>query len=331
MQNIWLRGDNDGIVNRERPDVLYEVYALFGYGGLALARRYGIPHILEVNAPLCIEQEGYKRFTLTETAQLMEDAIPAESDALVAVSDGLRDHFVSRGVDKSRAYVIPNGVADRLFSVVNSGEAVKSELGLAGKRVVGFVGTFHPWHDVDVLLDAFARLAGRDPDLALLLVGDGPGRQAAQTRAEALGVLDSVVFTGAIVHDRVPQLIAAMDVTAAPFKWSEDRFYFSPMKLFEYMAAGRPSVSTAIEQTTQIIDHGRTGWLCPPGDASALADGLSELLYTPRLAEAVGAAGREKIMREFTWRGLARKAVEIASGLMDERRAASATRIPSAR
>src|SRR5207253_8092368 len=119
----------------------------------------------------------------------------------------------------------------------------------------------------------FARLAANDQDVSLLLVGDGPGRRAAQEKAAALGVASHVVSTGAVMHERIPDLLAAMDVAVAPFVWKEDHLYGSPMKLFEYMAAGLPSVSTAIEQTTQIIDHGRTGWLCPPGDYVALADG----------------------------------------------------------
>src|SRR5439155_13653441 len=116
-------------------------------------------HVLEVNAPLTVEQEGYKMFALTETARQMERAIARTSDAVVSVSDWLRDYLIAEGVEADRVHVLPNGVAERLFGQIGSGEAVKAELGLAGKRVIGFVGTFHPWHDVNLLLDAFARLA----------------------------------------------------------------------------------------------------------------------------------------------------------------------------
>src|SRR5207302_3137461 len=125
------------------------------------------------------------------TAQPMEDEIPRASDAVVAVSDWLRDYVVTRGVDASRAHVIPNGVAERLFSEVRSGERARQDLGLTGRRVIGFVGTFHPWHDVRTLLDAFAQLAARDPDISLLLVGDGAGRRAAQEQATRLGITES--------------------------------------------------------------------------------------------------------------------------------------------
>lgn len=320
LHNLWLQGDPDGIIARERPDVLYEVYALFGSGGIELGRRYGIPHILEVNAPLCIEQAGYVKFPLHKTAEVLEDEIYRSSDAVVTVSDWLRDFVAERRATADDVHVIANGVAERLFDDVGSGERIRRELGLESKRVVGFVGTYQPWHDVDGLLDAFADVRRTRPDAHLLLVGDGPHRRSAEERIGRLGTGDSVTMVEAVQHEQIPAYIAAMDVAVAPFKWREDHLYGSPMKLFEYMAAGKASICTAIEQTTQLIDHGRTGWLYEPGDRAALAEALAALLAQPDRARAMGEAGRREIMAKYTWRALAGDAVAIAERLIRRRK-----------
>lgn len=321
LHNLWLQSDPDGIVARERPDVLYEVYALFGSGGIELARRHGIPHILEVNAPLCIEQAGYIKFPLHRTAQVLEDEIYRSSDAVVAVSEWLREFIIGRGARAEDVYVIANGVAERLFAHPALGDAVRHAYALDGKRIVGFVGTYQPWHDVDGLLDAFADVVREDDRAHLLLVGDGPERPRAEEIIGRLGIGGAVTLTGAVPHERIPEFIAAMDVAVAPFKWREDHLYGSPMKLFEYMALGIPSISTAIEQTTEIIDHGRTGLLYPPGDRERLVEAIRTLLADPERAREMGAAAREGILRDYTWRGLADTAVKIAEQLGERRRA----------
>jgi glycosyltransferase involved in cell wall biosynthesis len=320
LHNLWLQGDPDGIIARERPDILYEVYALFGSGGIELGRRYGIPHILEVNAPLCIEQAGYVKFPLHRTAQVLEDEIYRRSDAVVAVSDWLRDFIVERGAKADDVHVIANGVAERLFGDLGSGERVRRELGLEHERIVGFVGTYQPWHDVDGLLDAFADVSSANPDVRLLLVGDGPERRRAEERIAQLGLDGSAILVGPVQHEQIPAYIAAMDIAVAPFKAREDHLYGSPMKLFEYMAAGKASICTAIEQTTDVIEHGRTGWLYAPGDRAALTEALTALLSHPERACAMGAAGREEIMAKYTWRALADGAAAIAEELIQHRK-----------
>lgn len=320
MHNLWLQGEGAAIIAAEQPDAIYEVYALFGSGAISLSRKLNIPHILEVNAPLCMEQAGYIKFPLHRSAQVVEDEIFRSTDAVVAVSAWLRDFIVDRGANAKNVHIIENGVAERLFGAPASGNGARSRLGFAaGDRVVGFVGTYQPWHDVPGLIQSFAKFAANDAAARLLLVGDGPDRPQAATLIDRLGIRDRVVMVGAVPHEQIPEMIAAMDVPVAPFKWREDHLYGSPMKLFEYMAAGKPSVSTAIEQTVDIIDHGRTGWLYPPNDDAALARILETIFDDPELARSVGAAGRDFIMQTYTWRALGDRAVAIADGLISRR------------
>jgi glycosyltransferase involved in cell wall biosynthesis len=309
--NHWMQTEGAAIIEREKPDLLYEVYSLFGYAGVALRRRYDIPLVLEVNAPLVQEQAGYSKFPFTRTADALEPEIFRGADVVIGVSDWVRRFVIERGAEPSRVFAFPNGVGEHFCGELD-GEAVRQRHGLVGKRVVGFVGSFHWWHDVEGLLAAHAQLAKTDPDLRLLLVGHGPERKQAEGVAERLGVTSSVVFTGNVSHDQVPQYVAAMDVAAAPFRSQlGNELYGSPMKLFEYMAAGAASITTDIGQIRDIIRHGENGWLCPPDDHGKLAEGIAALLYTPGLAKRIGATAREEILTTLTWPAVIDKILKL--------------------
>lgn len=314
LWNTWLRDQGDEIVARERPDFLYERYSLFGWGGTELARRHGIPLILEVNAPLCDEQDGYEKFALTETARRMQARILGQADALVVVSGWLGEWAEAQGVDPARIHVIPNGVSSRFLDEEISGDAVRAELGLQGTSVVGFVGSFHWWHDVGGLLKAFSALADRDPALRLLLVGSGEKRKRLESRVAELGLGPRVVFTGKVPHDRVPEYVAAMDVAVVPYGPLKE-FFFSPVKLFEYMAAGRPTVAASLGQIPEIVEHAKTGWLYPPGDAARLAEGIETFLRDPDLAARASAAARDVVRARHTWKHIADRVAELGREL----------------
>ena len=311
VHNSWMQQEGRAIIEQEKPDVLYERYSLFGWAGAELSREFGLPLVLEVNSPLCLELEEYEEFTLQRTASRMEREVFHRASAIIAVSQWLKDWIVEQGVDEDRVHVLPNGFSDQLFRASVSGEGVRRQYGLEGSRVVGFVGSFSHWHGVSGLLQAFGELHESDPALRLLLVGDGDLTDELRDVARARGLASSVVFARNIPHAAIPEFIAAMDVAVAPYP-KMDNFYFSPLKLFEYMAGGRPTVAAAIGQVEQVIDHGTTGWLYPPGDSRMMAEGLRTLLYDSERARAMGAAARAKSMECYTWSAVAKKTAEIA-------------------
>jgi glycosyltransferase involved in cell wall biosynthesis len=318
LWNYWLLTRGAEIMEREQPDFLYERYALFGWGGLQLAQRYGLPLVLELNAPLCDQQEGYEKFTLTSTAAKLERRILSQAGAIIALTAWLKDWAISRGSDPERIHIVPDAVSERLFAEQPTGESVRRRHGLKGKRVVGFVGSFHWWHDVEALLAAFDALHGTDPELRLLLVGDGETRKKLTRQVQRRGLEDRVIFTGKIPHEEVPQHFAAMDVVVVPYVDLKD-FFFSPMKLFEGMAAGRPTVATALGQIQEVIEHGETGWLYPAGDVEKLGQGIGLLLGDEGLARRTAEAGRRRVLENYTWKRVAERVVEIAGGLLKQR------------
>src|SRR5262249_29832585 len=138
-----------------------------------------------------------------------------------------------------------------------------------GTFTVGFLGTMKPWHGLPILLEGFELLARGHPECRLLLVGDGAARDDLAAQAAALGLSNAAHFTGAVAPGDVPGLLASMDVGVAPYP-DLPNFYFSPLKVYEYMAAGLPVVASRLGQISNLIEPGVTGLLVPPGDAPAL-------------------------------------------------------------
>jgi len=325
FHNLWLENEGAQILERERPDFIYERYALFGWAGISLARRFGIPHLTELNAPLCDQQHGYEKFVFTRTARRMEGEILRASDAVIALSPWLKQWTISLGAEEPRVHLIPDAVSERVFSAKASGDTVRRKYHLDGKRTIGFVGSFQHWHDVPGLLRAFHRLHRKDKDLRLLLVGYGEESEACQRLSRDLKISDAVIFTGSVAHEKVPLYVAAMDVAAVPYRKMK-QFFFSPLKLFEYMAVGKPAVAAALGQIAEIIEPGKDGLLYRPGDVTSLAEQIAKVLYDPGLASAMGAAAREKVLAHHTWRNVAEQVVGIAKSCGAGDRAKAATR-----
>jgi glycosyltransferase involved in cell wall biosynthesis len=323
--NQSLKNEGRSILQRERPDLLYERHSLFGWAGVELSQRFGIPLLLEVNAPLCREQAGYERFTLGETAERIETEVLQRADAIIAVSQWLKEWITSKGADERRVHVVPNGISIALFNASTCCEDIRSRYGLVGKRVIGYLGSFQPWHDVDGLLMAFHELYQDNPELRLLLVGNGPRRMGLETTVRRMGLESIAIFTGNVAHDLVPSFIGAMDIAVVPYRMKQD-FYFSPLKLFECMVARRPTVAAALGQIEQIIEHGKTGWLYTPGDREKLADGIATLLSSSELASSIAEAARRKVLNEFTWEATAARITHLAQVLIESGRSVSKAR-----
>ena len=293
-----------------RPDVLYERYSLFGYAGAELARRLGIPLLLEVNAPLAREQATYRELVLERTANALEQRILNAADALFVVSSELGRHARGLGVPAERITVLPNAVDPEQFHPGVSGLDVRARLGLDGKTVVGFVGSLKPWHDVGTLLGAMQLLFAEHPDTHLLVVGTGP-------REAALRELDEpwLTCTGAVDHERIPELMAAMDVVVVPYG-RDSVTYFSPLKLFEAMAMGKPVVGARIGQVAEILGDKKTGLLYEPSSPRDLAARIADILAAPDRGEQLGEAARLEVVQQRTWDRNAGQIESVAARLL---------------
>lgn len=279
-------------------DVVYERYALWSHATMDAAKAMGATTVLEVNAPLIEEQAKFRGLYDRAAATVATQRAFSAADVIIAVSEEVARYLRSFPQARHKVHVVPNGVDVDRFREVAARRKAKS-----GAFTVGFVGTLKPWHGVDILLEAFALLNRRVPNAELLIVGDGPERQALNALAGQLGIVDKVTFTGAVSPDAVPDLLARMDVGVAPYPDLPD-FYFSPLKVYEYMASGLPVVASRIGQIQEIVSEPVDGLLPEPGNAQELSAALCSLYECPALGRAMGWEGQCKVEAHHTWRSV---------------------------
>jgi glycosyltransferase involved in cell wall biosynthesis len=269
---------------------------------------HDIPGMLEVNAPLIEEQVQHRSLVDRSGAEAVADRAFGGASGLIAVSDGVAESLARYPSAQARTHVVPNGVDIDRFSPGFGRATLQARRGFT----IGFVGSLKPWHGLQVLADAFAELHRCDPKAQLLIVGDGPERASVQAAMRRYGLSDLVHFTGAVPPSAVPELLVRMDVAVAPYPPLAG-FYFSPLKLFEYMAAGRPIVASDIGQLQQLIEDGVNGLLCPPGDAPALAHALERLRRDEDLRQRLGHAARATAEQEHSWDGVVDRVLRLAT------------------
>lgn len=298
------------------PDAIIERLSLFGYVGVELADALNVPLILEVNAPLADEARKHRALRCVELASQFEQRVLARSDAIVAVSQPLADRLAASGVAREKIHAVPNGVDVSLFDAAPPREVCRDELGLSDAFVIGFAGSLKPWHGVDLLIGAFARFMAEAPSSRLLIVGTGPAEDALKKSAADAGIAEAVVFTGAVPHERIPIMLKAMDVGVAPFCRSDD-FYFSPIKLFEYMMAGSCVVASRLGQIVDVIEEGTHGLLFEPDQVDDLYRVLRQAYASGDLRARLGNAAQELVRSQYTWLHAAGKTVKIVEEALE--------------
>lgn len=319
---LWNRELAESLKRRfgsDPPDFLYERASLYGTAGVSLARQMRRPILVELNAPLAAEQSTYRGTCLGDLAVQAECTVLTKADAVLAVSSLLRDHALSLGVEPGRVHVLPNGIDASLFQPRRPDRQRRACLGLEPGPVLGFLGGLRPWHGLEILPSLLSRLQQRFPSLRLLIVGDGPLREGLERDLAERGLAGSTVFMGSVPHEEVAGLLHQVDVALAPYGQAEHPFYFSPLKLFEYMACGAPVVAAALGQIAEVVRDGETGLLYPPGDLEALAAACDRLLTDPPLAHRLGQAAAREVHARYTWDHNAARVIELARGLMAQK------------
>lgn len=284
-----------------KPDVIYERYNLYHLAGALLARRRGLPFLVEVNAPLAQERTRFNNLRLARLARWAEAFVWRSADHVLPVTQVLAEHVAAAGVPAERLVVIPNGIDPDEFPPPAPGGAAKAD-----ELVLGFVGFVREWHGLDAVVRAIAAWRGQ-PRLSLVVVGEGPARADLERLAAELGVSERLRFTGLAGRDEIHRLIAGFDIALQPAAVP----YASPLKVLEYMAAARAIVAPDQPNLRELLEDGRTALLFdpdrgPPGQA--MWEAVLRLAQDPALRARLGRAARDEIVaRDLTWAGNARR------------------------
>jgi glycosyltransferase involved in cell wall biosynthesis len=295
------------LILSERPDVVIERYSLKSGAARVATRRCGIPLTLEVNAPLAQEATRYRGLDDPFAEQREHQTLRA-ADRIHVVSSALLGYVRSVAPDVPAAW-IPNGAEVSPFHAAPP-PALPA---LAGRIVVGFVGSMKPWHGVEQLLEAFARIQPRAPQAALVLVGAGPGQDDVIERADRADLRGHVLCTGHVPHADVPSLLGRFDIAVAPYLPVED-FYFHPLKLVEYLAAGKPVIYSDQGDLRALVGAGGLGYL--PGSVAQLADRLAQLLDDEAMRRRLASSAALRGAR-LDWTVIAERVVGFAAGAPD--------------
>jgi glycosyltransferase involved in cell wall biosynthesis len=257
----WLRLDR--AVRDFEPAFVYERYALYGFAGGMVARRRGVPFILEVNTPYAQAWAKYYGLNLPRLARWIEGRTLRAADHIITVTHAQSTLLQALGVKPERITVSHNAIDPQWFDQERQHDPqLRERLGLKGV-VIGFVGTMNRWQGIPRFGQVIASVLSRIPDASFLFVGDGEFRQALEDTCRAQGHLDRVVFAGRQPHDRIPAFVAAMDITVL----LDSNAYGSPMKIFEYWGMGKPVVAPSVPPVLEVLRDGETGLLIEPGNA----------------------------------------------------------------
>ncbi len=301
----------EAILRRCRIDAVLERYSLESETARRASAALGLPLVLELNAPLALEASRYRGLRDLDGALARELHSLESADGVIVVSGRLADYVRGRSPGAA-VWVVPNGVDRAKFA-----GASPAPLGLPeGSSAVGFVGSMKPWHGVHDLLEAFRAVAAGRPAAHLVLAGEGPEQQAIQEAAGSGALRGRVHLLGNLPHGEVPGLLASLSMAVAPYPRLPD-FYFSPLKVMEYLAAGLPVVYSSVGDLPDIVDGAGIG--CRPGDPAGLAEAIGSLIENSGLRARLAARARER-SRTFTWDAAAGRVTAVMDSLVSTRR-----------
>ena len=317
----------DNVVCATRVDVIHAHSPILG--GIPASRvsvRRGIPLVYEVRAlweDAAVDQEktgeGSLRYRIIRH---LETRLLKRSDAVIAICEGLKDEIVSRGIERRRIQVVPNGVDTDRFGPMHCDRALAASLGADGLFVIGFIGQSFAFEGLDVLLRAMVELVKQRQACRLVIVGSGQEEHKLQMLSHDLGLDGHVVFTGQVPHADVVRYYSIMDVLVYPRLRRRITDMVTPIKPLEAMSMRKTVVASDVGGLKELVTDGVTGLLFRAEDEGDLAQTLLRCVDSPALRERLGAAARTAMVELRNWKAIMSPYPDLYGGLIEQRRRA---------
>lgn len=286
-------------------DIVFERLALYKMGVALASKVNHKPYVIFFDADPIFELDytgiPIKGLLRWNARQMLKFSL-ALADRVICVSSVVSNQLITHyQVEEKKIIVLPNAVDVQVIYPQNKSQSIINKLGIENNKVIMFVGSFCPWHDVTILIESFTMVLDRIPSARLVCVGDGEGKQQCVDFVQSLGIGPQVIFTGNVPRSEMSMWMSVADIMVAPYPKMDVEFWGSPMKIFEYMAAGKPIIASAVGQLKAIIKNGWNGVLVEPGDVNSLSEKLIELLSDEALATSLGYHARDNAVQNYSW------------------------------
>ena len=299
-------------VKDKKPDLIYARAEAFDFSVTFISKLFRIPFVYEVNAPFLEEMKLRNRKVLSFVINGIQRLNNRNAGKIIVVSNTLKEILIQKGVPKEKIYVQPNGVDHRKFDFAVERISLPEA---NGRIIIGFVGSLNPWHGINDFVNAAEAILFSRQDIHFLIVGGT--EQALKNVLEQIAeknLMNHFTITGHVPYEKVPGYISKMDIVTLPYPFIKN-FYFSPLKLFEYMAMKKVIVATKVGQIAEIIEHGVDGFLVGPGCYHDLEEALEDIFTISKQWSTVGENAYNKSLN-YTWDCNARNINQILMNLV---------------
>ncbi len=304
------------VIALEQPDVLHvHSPALNVLPALVLGRKLGIPVVYEIRAfweDAAVDHGSYREFSWKyRLVHALETWACRRVHHIAVLCEGIKQDLQKRGISENHMTIVPNGIHTADFQPCPADENFRHALGLEGKLVIGFVGSFYRYEGLGLLVEAFAKLLKKQNNLILLLVGGGEVEEELKSQVHRLSLTSHVVFTGRIPHERIPGVYGLFDFLVYPRNSIRLTELVTPLKPLEAMAMGKPLVASDIGGHRELIQDGETGVLFQAGNVESLVQKLEGLLREPDRIQHLVQCGKSWVAQERSWERIVKRYIPI--------------------
>lgn len=305
-------------------DIIHERFGLYSYGGILASRLLRIPHIVEINGPSIEEKKLFtqdippiQKFT----AKIIRKFCLRLTHHIIAVSNNLKNFLIENRIVKNsnKITVIPNAADVEAFQKYFDTQSIKVNLGIDNQFIIMYTGTLQVWYAIEDLISAFPQVLKEIPNAFLLIAGEGQAREKLGNLVCFHGISHNVRFMGYINHSRIPEILSIADVVVAPYKEVGMPFFNSPIKIFEYLSAGKAIAASKIGQIVEVLQDQLTALLVTPGCIEELANAIIRLARDEQLRSYLAKNARIEAQK-YSWDKYADQLENIYTTLLEDRR-----------
>ncbi len=294
------------LIPREKPDMLHaHSPVLNALAAFFAAKIFSLPLVYEIRA--FWEDAGVDQATYTKNSikyrlvRSLETWACKKAQQVAVLCQGIRQDLISRGISPAKLTPVYNGINPANFTPCDPDSELQEQWQLKDKKVIGFIGSFYRYEGLDLLVTAFGKIIEKAPDMRLLLVGGGEMEESLKQQVQELGLQDFVILPGRIAHSKIQSVYAMIHVLTYPRYSVRLTELVTPLKPIEAMAMGKLVLASDIGGHRELIFHGNTGILFPPGDADALAQAILNLFDNPDMAEKIKSCAMDHVAENQTW------------------------------